>query len=125
MRTYAYISIHYSPCTDQNIVVMLVGNKKDLKKERQVDRAEATEFCKQNRLFFIETSALADTNVTAAFETIIKEIHRLVSRKAMGSEQGGGKDVVGKNIKGQSIALSETVAEEEAKEKEKVKKGCC
>jgi Ras-related protein Rab-11A len=42
---------------------MLVGNKKDLRHMRQVQTDEAKEFCKQHRLFFIETSALADSNV--------------------------------------------------------------
>ena len=66
---------------DQNIVIMLVGNKKDLRHMRQVQTEEAKEFCKQNKLFFIETSALADSNVTTAYETILKEIYRLISRK--------------------------------------------
>jgi len=68
---------------DQNIVIMLVGNKKDLRHMRQVQTDEAKEFCKQNKLFFIETSALGDQNVTMAFETILKEIYRLISRKTV------------------------------------------
>jgi len=51
---------------------MLVGNKKDLKHMRQVQTEEVKEFCKIHKLFFIETSAQADTNVKAAFETILK-----------------------------------------------------
>jgi len=71
---------------DQNIVIMLVGNKKDLRHMRQVQTDEAKEFCKQHKLFFIETSALADSNVTTAFETILKEIYRLISRKSVTSD---------------------------------------
>jgi small GTP-binding protein len=68
---------------DQNIVIMLVGNKKDLRHMREVQTDEAKEFCKQHKLFFIETSALGNSNVDTAFETILKEIYRLISRKTV------------------------------------------
>ncbi len=66
---------------DPNIVIMLVGNKKDLRHMRQVRTEEAKEFCIENNCFFIETSALADSNVTEAFENILKEIHSLIIKK--------------------------------------------
>jgi len=72
---------------DQNIVIMLVGNKKDLRHMRMVQTDEAKDFCKQHKLFFIETSALSDSNVNTAFETILKEIYRLISRKAVTTDQ--------------------------------------
>jgi small GTP-binding protein len=71
---------------DQNIVIMLVGNKKDLRHMRQVTTEEAKAFCEQHSLFFIETSALSDNNVTRAFETILKEIYRLVSQRTVQSD---------------------------------------
>jgi len=77
---------------DSNIVIMLVGNKKDLRHMRQVNTDEAKEFCKQHKLFFIETSALADSNVNIAFETILKEIYRLISRKGVTNNQGNSTD---------------------------------
>lgn len=66
---------------DLNIVIMLVGNKRDLKHVRQVSTEEAKDFCKQHKLFFIETSALVDTNVKTAFETILKQIYHLISKR--------------------------------------------
>jgi len=75
---------------DSNIVIMLVGNKKDLRHMRQVNTDEAKEFCKQHKLFFIETSALADSNVNIAFETILKEIYRLISRKGINNQTNSG-----------------------------------
>ena len=57
---------------DQDIVIMLVGNKKDLRHIRKVQTDEAKAFSETNHLFFIETSALSDSNVTTAFETILK-----------------------------------------------------
>ena len=76
---------------DSNIVIMLVGNKKDLRHMRQVNTDESKEFCRQHRLFFIETSALADSNVSIAFETILKEIYRLISRKGVQGENAAGE----------------------------------
>jgi len=89
---------------DPQIVIMLVGNKKDLRHMRQVQTDEAKEFCKQNKLFFIETSALADSNVATAFETILKEIYRQISRKIVSSDSGQNSF---QPSQGQSIVLTE------------------
>jgi Ras-related protein Rab-11A len=72
---------------DQNIVIMLVGNKSDLKHLRAVPTDEAKEFASmfsilcsitgeltevaQNGLLFIETSALDASNVEGAFQNIL------------------------------------------------------
>ncbi len=68
---------------DENIVIMLVGNKRDLRHMRAVTTDEAKEFAEQNHLFFIETSALDSTNVEAAFKRILSEIMQLLNRKDM------------------------------------------
>ena len=65
---------------ESGIVVMLGGNKSDLKHLRTVQTEEAMEFAKLNNLAFIETSALDSTNVDLAFETILIEIYRIGSR---------------------------------------------
>lgn len=56
---------------DPNIVVMLVGNKSDLRHLRAVPTDEAKQFAEKNTLSFIETSALDSTNVEAAFTNIL------------------------------------------------------
>jgi len=66
---------------DENIVIMLVGNKRDLRHMRAVTTDEAKEFAEQNKLFFIETSALDSTNVEAAFKRILSEILQLLNKK--------------------------------------------
>ena len=66
---------------DQNIVIILVGNKKDLRHFREVNTEEAKAFCQENNLFFIETSALSASHVKEAFEILLKEIYRLISQK--------------------------------------------
>eukprot|EP00457_Paulinella_chromatophora_P017917 gb/GEZN01019085.1/.p1 GENE.gb/GEZN01019085.1/~~gb/GEZN01019085.1/.p1 ORF type:complete len:224 (-),score=30.91 gb/GEZN01019085.1/:41-712(-) len=108
---------------DRNIVIMLVGNKKDLRQFRKVHTDEAKEFCKNNKLFFIETSALEKTNVTAAFETILKEIYRLISRKNVQSTPGAVGSTNNNNFygKGQSIIITEEAVEAKPEEERK----CC
>ncbi|XP_054638828.1 ras-related protein Rab-25b [Dunckerocampus dactyliophorus] len=69
---------------DPNIVVMLVGNKSDLESERSVPTDEAKDFAEKRGLLFLETSALASTNVEVAFNTVLTEIHRKVSSKEVG-----------------------------------------
>jgi Ras-related protein Rab-11A len=56
---------------DSNIVIMLVGNKSDLKHLRAVPTEEAKVFSAENGLSFIETSALDASNVENAFQTIL------------------------------------------------------
>ncbi|MBN3306703.1 RB11A protein, partial [Amia calva] len=68
---------------DSNIVIMLVGNKSDLRHLRAVPTDEARAFAEKNGLSFIETSALDSTNVETAFQTILTEIYRIVSQKQM------------------------------------------
>lgn len=59
---------------DQNIVIMLVGNKSDLRHLRAVPTDEAKAYAEKNQLSFIETSALDSTNVEAAFTNILTEV---------------------------------------------------
>lgn len=66
---------------DANIVIMLVGNKSDLRHLRAVPTEEAKAFAERNELSFIETSALDSTNVEVAFRNILEEIYHIVSQK--------------------------------------------
>lgn len=68
---------------DANIVIMLVGNKSDLRHLRAVPTEEAKQFASDNNLSFIETSALDASNVELAFQNILTEIYRIVSSKAL------------------------------------------
>uniref|UniRef100_A0A3Q3MM42 Ras-related protein Rab-25 n=1 Tax=Labrus bergylta TaxID=56723 RepID=A0A3Q3MM42_9LABR len=56
---------------DSNIVIMLVGNKSDLRHLRAVPTDEAKAFSEANGLSFLETSALDSSNVELAFHTIL------------------------------------------------------
>jgi len=71
---------------DSNIVIMLVGNKSDLKHLRAVPTEEAKLFSTDNGLSFIETSALDASNVESAFQTILSDIYRIVSSKSLAQD---------------------------------------
>ncbi|XP_076881618.1 ras-related protein RABA5a-like [Bidens hawaiensis] len=86
--------------SDMNVVSILVGNKSDLKDVREVSTEEGKLLAESEGLFFMETSALDSSNVTAAFETVVKEIYNILSRKVMQSQKhepslsGNGKTIV-------------------------------
>ncbi len=72
---------------DSNIVIMLVGNKSDLKHLWGVSTEDAKSFLEKEDLSLIEISALESTNVEKAFQRIITEIYSIVSKKALASEE--------------------------------------
>ncbi|KAL2254283.1 ras-related protein RABA2a-like [Sesamum indicum] len=72
---------------DSNIVIMLIGNKTDLKHLRAVATEDAQGFAEKEGLSFIETSALEATNVEKAFQTILSEIYRIISKKSLASDE--------------------------------------
>ncbi len=56
---------------DKDIVIMLVGNKLDLKASREVATEDAKRFAQKNNLLYIETSALDGENIQLAFQQTI------------------------------------------------------
>jgi Ras-related protein Rab-11A len=68
---------------DSNIIIMLVGNKSDLRHLRSVSVEDATAFSEREGLSFLETSALENVNIEAAFQQILTEIYHTVSKKAL------------------------------------------
>jgi len=56
------------------IVILLVGNKKDLEEARQVTFLEASTFAQENDLIFLETSAKTGDSVEEAFLKCSKTI---------------------------------------------------
>ena len=64
-------------------LVMLVGNKCDLQHIRQVSREEGQSFANKEDLLFMEASALDTTNVANAFQTVIREVYKNVSRNVL------------------------------------------
>ena len=98
---------------DPSIVVMLVGNKCDLKHLQAVLTDDAKSFAEQNNLAFIETSALDASGVDVAFQNILTEIYRLMNKKQM--QEGSAKQAVAS--KGEKISITSG--------EDKKKKKCC
>lgn len=104
---------------DNNIVIMLVGNKCDLDNLRAVPTEDAKEFAQKEGLFFLETSALEATNVETAFLTVLTEIFKIVTKKSLiaSQDQGNGNHT---SLSGTSIVV--TGQEQDSTTK---KKSCC
>ncbi|KAL6606447.1 hypothetical protein ACP70R_042100 [Stipagrostis hirtigluma subsp. patula] len=75
---------------DSNIVIMLVGNKSDLRHLVEVQTDEGKAFAERESLYFMETSALESTNVENAFAEVLTQIYSIVSKRAV--EDGEDSD---------------------------------
>ncbi|KAJ8532185.1 hypothetical protein K7X08_012108 [Anisodus acutangulus] len=89
--------------TDPNIVVMLLGNKSDLRHLVAVSTDEANSLAEREALYFMETSALEATNVENAFTEALTQIYRTVSKKAV--EAGVEGATTSAPPKGQTISI--------------------
>lgn len=117
---------------DDNIVVMLVGNKTDLNNLRAVKVEDAQAFSEKNELAFIETSALDSTNVVDAFEQIIQIYHNMGNQHiGQNDDDDEAEGNPGQNKPGSGIPSHlgngvKLTKEEETKTNAKdKKKGCC
>lgn len=72
---------------DSNIVIMMAGNKSDLKHLRSVQEDDAQELAEKEGLSFLETSALEAYNIEKAFQTILTEIYHIISKKALAAQE--------------------------------------
>ncbi|KAL6624573.1 hypothetical protein ACP70R_031894 [Stipagrostis hirtigluma subsp. patula] len=102
---------------DSNIRIMLVGNKTDLKHLRAVATEDAQSYAEAEGLSYIETSALEATNVEEAFQLILGDIYRAISKKPVASDEPGAGAAGGvKEGKTINVAAGDATAE---------KKQCC
>ena len=88
---------------------MMIGNKIDLKDERQVSTEEALEKAKLLELPLMEASALDSTNVKQAFYDLLKEMYKEVKKTIEVVEQAEKQN--------EGVQLDITQTDE--------KKGCC
>ncbi|KAL4587687.1 hypothetical protein LXL04_000561 [Taraxacum kok-saghyz] len=72
---------------DANIVLMMAGNKSDLNHARAVAEEDGQSFAEKEGLLFLETSALESYNIEKAFHTVLTDIYRIVSKKALAAEE--------------------------------------
>ncbi|KAJ6830969.1 ras-related protein RIC2-like [Iris pallida] len=100
--------------TDPNIVIMLIGNKCDLRHLIAVSTEDGKDFAERESLYFMETSALESTNVDSAFEEVLTQIYQIVSKKAV---EAGDDAVSSVPSKGEKINVNDVSAMK--------KGGCC
>ena len=89
----------------EKISVILIGNKCDLEKEREVSKEEGEEKAKQFNLPFYETSCKEGININEVFETLAEDILSKTSHN------------IGSN--------GEKITKEKASKKNDKNKGCC
>ncbi|KAL3684063.1 hypothetical protein R1sor_002085 [Riccia sorocarpa] len=104
--------------SDASVVTMLVGNKCDLHNARDISTEDGNALAEKENLFFIETSALDATNVNKAFQTVVREIYRIVSKKVISA------DSIQKEVDlGGSIRLTSEVEHHDVDQTKRF--GCC
>lgn len=91
--------------TDPNIVVMLIGNKSDLRHLVAVPTEYGKSFAERESLYFMETSALDATNVGNAFTEVLTQIYRIVSKRAVEAGDNGNASTL--PSRGQTINVKE------------------
>ncbi|VDD75863.1 unnamed protein product [Mesocestoides corti] len=84
------------------VVVILVGNKKDLQDtDGQVTHWEASTFAQENNLQFIETSALTGENVDDAFTSCVRVLLAKVKSGEISTDR-----LLGSNMRSQRVNLA-------------------
>ncbi|KAI3667704.1 hypothetical protein L6452_42773 [Arctium lappa] len=73
---------------DSNIVLMMAGNKSDLNHLRAVSEQDGRSLAEKEGLSFLETSALESYNIEESFKSVLTDIYRIVSKKALAAEEG-------------------------------------
>ena len=87
----------------EDVFILLIGNKCDLKSERQVTEDEAAKKAEQLKISYCETSALDGKNIEYAFDTVVEEVAKKNSSdnnevrneknsKGVTLDTGGNKD---------------------------------
>ncbi|XP_057461926.1 ras-related protein YPT3 [Actinidia eriantha] len=94
--------------TDPNIVLMLIGNKSDLRHLVAVSTDDGKALAERESLYFMETSALEATNVESAFTELLTQIYRIVSKRAVEAGVEGAASAL--PSKGQTINVKDDVS---------------
>lgn len=59
----------------ENVLIIIVGNKIDLKSKRTVTQEEAEKFCSEKELQYVETSAITGEGIKKLFEIITRSFY--------------------------------------------------
>ncbi|CAD8095500.1 unnamed protein product [Paramecium sonneborni] len=109
----------------QNLVLMLIGNKNDKDAERQVSKEEAIKYAQSKKMGFLETSALTGHNIEFAFKKIAEEILRDINETQDDDEFQQTAAQYTKNKGQTSNASVLRAADHQAKKKNHNSSGSC
>ncbi|XP_010428296.1 PREDICTED: ras-related protein RABA6a-like [Camelina sativa] len=76
--------------SNPDTVVVLVGNKSDLRQSREVEEDDGKNLAESEGLYFLETSALENVNVEEAFLVMIGRIHEVVTQRNASENKSNG-----------------------------------
>lgn len=99
---------------DSNISIVIVGNKSDLKDERQVEKEDGENKAQGYQSPFFETSALNGENIEKVFELLVNQVYQ---KNHLEMEKSKYKDSVGLSDKGKNLDTSN--------HNDNKKSGCC
>lgn len=83
---------------DNEVSIILIGNKSDLEDLRQVSQDEAKSKAEQYDLAYIETSAFQSINIDKSFNMMLEDIHRKFNKVYMDAGEEGSSIHTGHNI---------------------------
>ena len=120
--TFKSIQSWIDDCTKQtpkSVLLLLIGNKNDLKDLREVSYEEGEKFAKLHNMIFLETSAKTGDNISEIFIQSVKQIDKNIDDKVYDLKNEGCG--IRQGMKKESFVLS---GDDIVKNKKKKKK-CC
>lgn len=108
---------------NEDMVVVLVGNKSDLGQSREVEEEEGKGFAETEGLCFMETSALQNLNVEEAFLHMITKIHDVNTQKSLEAKMNDDAVICIPN--GKQINLIDQVTETKPLSSPSSSYSCC
>lgn len=117
--------LHAEP---HNPVFILVGNKSDQAKKREVSTEDGQQYADEHDMEFIETSAKTGRHVEEAFQRLAKRIYKKVEQreiKLTDGWEGVKKGELGTGKRSAPYRDNGTVYIQNNAREERPKKGCC
>ena len=116
--------IEETKCASENVTLILVGNKSDLKDTRVISEDEGKTLAEEHGMLFIETSAKTGSNVNELFKILVETIDNNISEGLYDlSDENIG--ITRYNEKKNKLTYDNCITEENTEEKKKSKKKKC